>query len=426
MALYSRITWVVALLVLAVSGQGFVLAAGTLPPNQINLSQSKGYSATPVAKYDDAGRLHVAWADNPGSDDTSTLHVLYSHSDNDGLTFAQHVQISGPVGQGVRAREIRIATSPGGIVAIAWWAVLPSTDGDGDATVFVTLSTNGGVSFAPAVETPLRFKDRIRADREGFANTTNLSVSVNSDGRIFLLFTAQDYFHGYNVYFARSTEGLSFTEPKKISDYSQTIPRATANTLAISPSGRIYALWTESNGDFIDEIKNIYYVESTNGGSTFSAPKPVGRAAGVVAFARFDGNNVLLLTQIQKKPNGLQSIKVFSSKDGGLTYAKGVRLGKADVYTHMHQNSIGLAPGGQVAVAWTENASSPRVADGVYVALSRDGGKVFDPAKVVLDGLFFEPPSIAVSPAGKVVLVYSTGAVNLVDREIMVASIEPN
>lgn len=404
-----------------------VIAAGSLagpsvlagPPEPItNISNATGRSSAPAAVTDLSGTIHVAWADNPGSDDTTRQQVFHASSTDGGATFGAATQISLGVDEDVRPREIRIASS-GTVVVATWWAVVDEGADREFLIAFVARSSDGGDSFAPAVPTSLRFRNRITAPKEGYSNTTSLAITVGDSGEIFLLATVQDYFHGYNVYFARSTDGVTFSEPDKVSDYSLTIPRAGSCAVGLLPSGAIVGFWSEALGDFVDEVKTIFRVVSTDGGRNFSAPQRVAKAQGVVAAAFPLGDELALLVQTQRGPRSKGVIKLFRSDDGGMSFPPRAKVGSSPAYVHAHQASVAANANGVVAIAWTENSSRPGPIEGLYVTISRDGGRTFDAAQRIVDGLFIDPPSVTVSADGSVGLVYASSVATLTAQEIL-------
>jgi len=386
------------------------------PTQTVNVSSSYGVSSSPAASFDSAGVLHVAWADNPGSSDSSTQQVYYSRSSN-GSSFETPKPLWDAAGATLRAREIRIATGSAGTVVVAWWAFVPATNGNDYLTAFVARSGDGGATFSAPEETSLRFKE-IRL-KEGFSNTTSLSLTLTASNRILLLATVQDYYHGYNVYFVRALDNGDYSRPIKISNYSRTIPRATVNAMSVLPSGDIWASWTEGNGDFFNEIKDIYYVVSRDGGQTFGAPQRATGALGAVGAAVQIGGRMVLLTQLQRKERGLVGTYLYSSSDNGSTFTRKRKLGQTGNYSHINQNGIATDGESSVAVAWTENAFNRGPLEGIYFARSEDAGKSFAAAVRLVDGTFIDSPAVVRSPAGRYGVVYTSFAVDLGERDIL-------
>ena len=394
--------------------------AQALPGDSVNVSRARGNSSSPTAVAAPDGRFHVAWIDNPGSDDLSQHAIYYARSDEGG--FEQPRRLSAGVDEGRREREVRIAASATGLVVVAWWA--DGQDGDRNRrAVFVATSRDGGETFAPAATTSLEFGAASVA-KEGFSNTTSLSLALGPDGEIYLLATVPDYKDGFNVYFARSTDGETFASPRRLSSYQYPIPRATSNALGVFPDGEIYATWTDAVGDFFEHVQTIYLSVSKDGGRTFSAPEPVRGAKGAVAALDVGESTTLLLTQVKRTPSSTPTIKVNLSSDRGRAFRVRKKVGRSPGHSHLHQASV-VRSGGVVAVAWAENSPRPTPEDGLWVAISRDDGRTFEAPRIVARGLFAEPPAVVVDASGRVGLFASSPAVSVVDREVVFVSAEP-
>src|SRR5262245_25326503 len=98
-----------------------VAARAQTGKSAVNVSRSTGASTSPGCAVDDADTVHLAWADNPDSEDTAVQFVFYARSVDGGATFEAPRRISAGVAEQARAREIRVVTGSNGVVAVAWW-----------------------------------------------------------------------------------------------------------------------------------------------------------------------------------------------------------------------------------------------------------------------------------------------------------------
>ncbi len=392
--------------------------------NATNVSQARGASTAPGCAIDANDTIHLAWADNPGTDDFSIQYVYYARSSDEGSTFEAPRRISTGAAETARPREIRVVTFEPDVVVVAWWATIVEADRS-FLTAYLARSADGGASFAPAVQTSFRFRIAT-ANKEGFINTTSLSLAFADDGTLGMLATVPDYLHGFNLYFARSADGTQFSDPKRITSYSQVIPRAASSSIAYRSSGDIVVVWTESRGDFTDELRDVFSSVSTDRGQTFSAPEQVGRVRGIVGALLPTDEGMALLVQSQKNDRSKAITKYFRSRDGGRTYASKVRVVKTNSYSHLHQNSVmASSVVGVIAIAWTENSSKPGTVVGIYVSVSRDGGRSFGEPELVMPGLFIDPPSVTVTSTGRVGVAFSSSAASLPDREVLFLDVGP-
>ena len=395
-------------------------SAQSLPGNAVNVSRATGNSSAPAGVAAPDGRLHVAWLDNPGSDDVAEQFVFFARSS--GAGFEAPRRISEGVDEDLRERELRLAASASGLVVAAWWASGAGED-RGMLAAYVAVSRNGGDSFSSPLETSLRFRVASAA-KEGFGNTTSLSLALGPADEIYLLATVPDYKDGFNVYFARSTDGETFSNPRRLSAYEFPIPRATSNALGVLADGTVYAAWTEGLGDFFEQTRTVRFSTSTDGGRTFSPPEAVRGAQGAVAAVIADEATTLLLTQIKRTASARPAIKLNRSTDGGRAFGGRVKIGRAAGHSHLHQASI-ARHAETVAIAWAENSPRPTPEDGLYLVVSRDGGRSFDAPRLVASGLYAEPPSVVVDDLGRVGLFASSPVVSLADREVVFVDAGP-
>lgn len=402
------------------------LAVAVAPPpavaqsgqNATNVSDSNGASTIPGAAVDASGRVHLAWADNPGGADPLQSFIYYARSTDGGVTFEAPRRLPTEADMGTDPREIRVVVAGQSTVAISWWDPVVGSDGHVSVTAFFVKSTDGGASFSPAIATPVKYRDD-GAAKEGFHNSTSLTLAAGPDGEFGLLATIPDVFRGGNVYFSRSADGTAFAEPIKVSKYDLAIPRAAANGLVFLANGDVYATWSESFGDFVNEIRDVLYVTSSDGGRTFSAPTKVAHVKGVVGAALLVGGAVGLATQSQKGDHTPAHNKFFRSTNGGRDYGPRVRVARPRNYTRLNENSVAANASGVVAIAWAENSSFLPGQYGIYVAVSRDGGKHFEPPALVMEGLFLDPPAVTVGPGGEIGVAFSSGDATLADREVL-------
>jgi hypothetical protein len=394
------------------------------PEPAVNVSRGAGPSTSPAIAFDSNGTAHVAWADLPDGSGLEVQFVYYARSFDGGATFEAPRRLSAGVDDGTRAREVRLVVAPSGLVAVAWWANVVDEQSRVFLTAFVATSDDGGATFGDPATTSLRFR-RDRLAKEGFANTTTLSLAAAPAGGVALLATVSDYNRGFNVYFAASPDGVAFSDPIRVSSYSLVIPRAATNALAFVGERRVVAVWTESHGDFVDEIEDVYSVESDDSGRTFSAPRRVTRVRGLVGALLRTADETLLATQLQKTPRSNHVLKIFRSTNGGSTYTERHKIAKTGNTSHLHQSSMASNALGVIALAWIENSPTPVVPQGIYVAVSRDGGRTFDAPRFARAGLFIDPPAVAVDPTGRPVVVFATAEPDPEEREVFVHRVAP-
>jgi hypothetical protein len=153
----------------------------------VSLSSVGGYAEAPEVSIDASGRAVAIWSRNPDGDPRSAIQS--SSSFDGGLTWSAAIGISAPEHD---AWDPEVSIDGLGRV-IAVWESEQATRGDTNSIMQSSLSTDGGVTWSPAVDlsTP-----------EGFAEFAQLSAI--SSGRVVVVWERYDYLLGETVVQTRS------------------------------------------------------------------------------------------------------------------------------------------------------------------------------------------------------------------------------
>jgi hypothetical protein len=180
------------------------------------------------------------------------------------------------------------------------------------------------------------------------------------------VYVAWSDFRKYNwdIFFARSDDGgRSFGHNVQIDDFAGLERIDERPSLAIDPSGRVHAAWTDLRAREPDT--NIFYASSDNGGATFSANRPLDDskqgfdpdrdtptnqwhpglvAAGGRLFAAWQDNRL-----------GNNDVFFTTSSDGGASFAPSERVDDTGA-GRSEQSRPRLAwADGQCYVVWEDN-----------------------------------------------------------------------
>ncbi len=233
-----------------------------------------------------------------------------------------------------------------------------------------------------------------------------------------------------NLWLARSTDGgRSMSEPVKVAGALSFQAR-----VAVDAEGVVYLTWLKvadvAPYAIIAYPSPVVAVRSTDGGRTFSEPievsdpdrQRVGAASPVVDS---EGNLVVLYQDFGRDSRDYQNLEgpvweepfslvVTVSKDGGLTWSKGVEVDDGLLPTKRFLvflpefPSIAPGPGRSLYVSWADGRNGDL---DVFLRRSADGGETWAPPVRVndnrlKDGTDQYMPKVAVAPGGRVDVLF--------------------
>lgn len=263
--------------------------------------------------------------------------------------------------------------------------------------IFVNRSDDGGRTWRPQPAAVIEQPERPGVP---FEDKPQIAIDQSSDsarrGNVYVAWTE---FRRWTsaILFARSTDGgRTFGAPVEISDRTgspkDTVGAAEGTTLAVAPDGTVYVAWSDSIGVWIDR--------STDGGRTFGKDVLVARTPdivfGVPGVARANGYPSLAIDprtrrmyiEWQDVRSGMPEPLIATSTDGGRTWSAPrpiapVRDGAARFFAWL---SVDPASG-VVAVGYYRALAGGRLqymlassTDGGARFTERPWGRVFDPA----------------------------------------------
>ena len=300
--------------------------------------------------------------------------------------------------------------------------------------MIVNVSTDNGLSWTegtPAVNhinTVIPFEDKPGIVVDNAPRSKML-------GNFYLAWTRFDVYgssnpeHHSQIYFSRSTDkGQTFSMPLRISDTGgdcvdsdNTVEGAVP---AVGPNGEVYVVWAGPLG--------LVFDKSTDGGLTFGKDKVIGdfpggwdfsiegldRANGMpttaVDLSEGPNKGTLYVNWIDAR-NGDPDVFVISSKDGGNTWTKPVRVnddpvrnGKAQFFTWMSVDPVD----GSVNIVFYDRRDTIGSMTGLTLARSIDGGQTFVNKKIDTppfacnDNVFFGDYSSISAYGGRVVPIF--------------------
>lgn len=325
-------------------------------------------------------RVVAAWRDfRLGVDPNAVRRVGYSYSTDGGVTWSVSALLDSTLLPGglLRNSDPSVATDTAGNFYISTIAL---NNSDGNGTVGVYKSTDGGVTFPIAViaaQTGSEDKEYITCDHTpGSPYKNNLYISWTR------------FSGNYGIKCMRSTNsGLNWSAAVNVSTSST---QGQGSDPAVGANGELYVVWI---GGASDDIQ--WFSKSTDGGLTFSTPANIAEGPTPIVPWSQTGNLTFpsIATDISGGPrsgniyvvwsdarNGDADVFLTRSTDHGSTWSSAARvnddgLGNGKVQTWPW---IGVNDSGNIAIVYFDTRNTPNNNTiEAWLATSTNGGLTF-------------------------------------------------
>lgn len=327
----------------------------------IQLTDAAGNSEIPAIAVSD-NSVHVVWQDMRDGN----YEIYYKRSLDGGITWGPDVRLTDAVGN---SKSPSIAVS-GNTVHVVWF-----DSRSGPEEIFYRRSTDGGASWMP--ETRL-------SSCPGTSGNPSIAVTGNV---VHAVWYNNDGAGNVEIYYKRSTDGGTSWEP----DFRLTDCPANSYTPSIAVAGdNVHVAWHDSR----DGNEEIYYIRSTDGGTSWGADTRLSFGAESSCFAAIAvyGNYIHIAWQDYR--HGNWEIYYDRSTDGGTTWGGDTRL--TNNGAHSFAPSIAVA-GTNVHVVWEDWRIGWN--QKVFYKHSTDGGGTWSAdAKLVNTSRLSSYPSITATP----------------------------
>jgi hypothetical protein len=321
----------------------------------------------PAVAWSARGELAVAWVNQ------SRKAVLLQRCAADGKAL-----LDAPVDVSRQPRSFswlpRLAWAPydADQLHVLWQEIIFSGGSHGGEILFA-VSDDGGRTFAGAVNLSRSRegdgKGRINRD---IWHNGSLDIAAAPGGAVFVAWTEYDG----RLWFARSSNhGREFLKPLLVAG-DPPAPPARAPALAVGNDGAVVLAW--ATGD--DAAGDIQIAHSSDGGRSFSVPRPVAVTPGYSDAPKFafDPRGVLHLVHSESRggPFTPSSIRHLRSIDGGRSFgpAREISSPLPAGYESAAFPALGIDGRGRVVVIWELlRGPAPASPYGLAIAISADG-----------------------------------------------------
>ena len=368
----------------------------TLAPKQTVVEGTHQLSP-PALQFDHAGNLLLAWYDK--REEARALRAI--RMDNTGPSTAP-VQVN-PTGTepDVLHQAPGLAIGPLNEVFVTWSAPKKMKDVPLAADLQLSVSRDGGASFAP----PVTVNDDGAPINHSFEN-----LYAGPDGNVYVawLDNRTKEKSGAAAQFACSRDGGRSVE-KNLTIDGMACP-CCRPMQAVSPDGTLVVAWRKT---FEGNVRDVVLAASTDQGKSFSAPSLVQKDGWAfpacphrgpsVAFDRTGRLYVAWYTEgIDEQPRLLFA----RSDDQGKTFSTPLSL-HTSTTSLPDQLRMAVHPSGKVVAVW-EEVTGVRKRTVMRVSMNR--GESFEAVQPLSDGAKAEYPAVAVHESGAVAVTWTEHA----------------
>ncbi len=237
--------------------------------------------------------IYAVWMDER----SGKYHIYFAKSTDNGATFTGHTKIDNSVNE-VVCEFPDIAVSSTGRISVVWHSTSVSNTG-----IYYSESTDGGINFIPSVKlndsgkyakiavgsagdkyvvwqnnddiiftstsaSSTTFQTQIQVD-DGSAGTdqTRPTIAAYGSSNVYIAWHDERNGASGDIYFDKSTnKGSSFGLDVKADDENPGLPVQDKPSITVDSGGTIHLVWLDRR----NSVNQIYYSNSTNGGTSFN------------------------------------------------------------------------------------------------------------------------------------------------------------
>jgi hypothetical protein len=266
-----------------------------------------------------------------------------------------------------------IALGPDNQIYIVWVDCRNDPTCETNTDIFFARSTDGGLSFDPAV--------LVSDDGTFFANAPK--IAADSSGNIYAVWHDNRTGDSWDVYLSKSENGGgSFLPSVRVNGYASGVYQYEPD-LAIDSSGTIYISWNRYyyDADLEQWDYDVVMAKSTNGGATFGTNVKVvdGSDWQYKSSIKVGPSGNLYVAWTDRRNGGISDVYFAKSIDGGSTFSTNAIVNQ---YTEQSQGypEMALDEDEVIYVVWNDSRNLyKRNGRDVFMARSLDLGDSFEP-----------------------------------------------
>jgi hypothetical protein len=320
-------------------------------------------SATKFAKdvgvVVDGGNIYATWSDDRNA--ASDADIMFTMSTDGGATWSTNFAI--PKGYPSGANDVKdwrlMASGPD-------VAVVCATENDGggfNEELFISISTDGGLTFSPAFA--------VSTHPNGSVDVDAISAAM-SNGNVHIAW--QDNFSGVNEgFYTRYDISASIFSKQDVLISAGLAGGSVENDFAIAANGSTIAIAMQADNLPTANAHQLNVNVSLDDGSNWNGDVPVGNYVFGVddtdhPVILVTGNDTIVVA-CEDNRSGSDELFAHTSTDYGVTWMESMPLGNGG-YPAI------CGDGDYVCINWT----GPSYPEGSMAAASRDGGLTWGPA----------------------------------------------
>jgi hypothetical protein len=287
-----------------------------------------------IASYNND--IYVVWSD----DRSGFYHIYFAKSTDDGATFSGHLKIDTLQNQDV-CDFPDIAVNPSdGKISVVWQF---------DNKIYYAESENGGTSFSAS--------SRVDPTSQSYIQQKYPKVAVGSSGDKYVVWEDNRSGPGdFDVYFATATSASTTFGGYKRVDEGTTNTDGSRVAIAASGSSNVYVVWRDERDGTTGDI---YFDKSSDKGSTWGTDKRLessskGSHVQDRPTIELDSSNNIHVAWEDKRNNDYQ-IYYVNSTDGGSTFGTNLRVDDAQTEINGREPSIATGGKNKVYITWKDN-----------------------------------------------------------------------